>query len=422
MRILYAASILIYLGILHIAAIFNRKARQWVEGRKDWRVSLKGIAEKAGNRPKVWIHCASLGEFEQGRPLIEGIKNYHPEVFVLLTFFSPSGFKIRKNYAFADAVAYLPGDTPRNARDFLDLFDPDLVLFVKYEFWFNILFEIRTRKIPALLVSARFRPEQIFFKSYGDWFLHQLQAFSKIFLQESPPAGLLKDLNVQVQVAGDTRIDRALQISAENHEFQEIKEFCRGFKVLIAGSTWPPDEALIASLVTQPCFKGWKLIIAPHDVRRERIEALESAIPLSSCRHTALQNGSGPIAADMLVIDHIGILSAIYRYGNIAYIGGGFGSGLHNTLEPIAFALPVIFGPKYHKFTEAVQLITSGGAFCVKTPDELEQVFQLLADNEQRARASQAAFQYIQHHAGATAVVLKDIFAYLNMLDSGRDV
>lgn len=408
MRIIYAITIFIYLGAIYLASSFNRKARQWQTGRRGWRDSLRAIAEKAGNRKRVWIHCASLGEFEQGRPLIEGMKKAQPEVFVLLSFFSPSGFEIRKNYAFADAVIYLPGDTPRNARDFLGIFKPDHAIFVKYEFWFNLLAEMRRRRIPALLISARFRSDQIFFKFYGSWFRRQLQAFSKIFLQEPLPPELQGKLGVDSLVAGDTRVDRVMQIREENRAFAEIASFCSGHKVLIAGSTWPPDEALIARLVTHPCFKGWKLIIAPHDVRLKRVEAIEACIPLTACRHSALLHGEFN-TAKMLVIDHVGILSAVYRYGDIAYIGGAFGSGLHNTLEPIAFHLPVIFGPQYHKFIEASQLLSSGGAISVKNADALVSAFILLSEEKNYHKAADAANQYIEQNSGATRVILKEI-------------
>ncbi len=412
MRFLYTCSILVYLAALHLAAYFNPKARKWVAGRRGWRNSLKTIAAQADTKTRIWIHCASLGEFEQGRPLIEGIKKAHPEVFVLLTFFSPSGYEIRKNYPFADAVAYLPGDTPTNAKDFLDLYRPNLTVFVKYEFWFNFLCEIRIRRIPAFLISARFRTSQIFFKPYGSWFRKQLQAYTKIFLQEPLLARVSDYLPIKLQVAGDTRVDRVLQICEEKKEFPEIAAFCEGHKVLVAGSTWPPDEALLASLVKQPCFQGWKLLIAPHDVHVKRVQSLEATIPLSACRHTALLKGEGK-NANMLVIDHVGILSSLYRYGDIAYIGGAFGSGLHNTLEPIAFKLPVLFGPKFHKFPEALQLLADGGAFCVKNVPELEAAFSYLTDDKQREHAGQAAYRYIQHNSGATDAILKEIFKIL---------
>lgn len=408
MRIIYTLSVLIYLSAIYLASSFNRKAQLWRTGRRGWRTALRAIAEKAGNRKRVWIHCASLGEFEQGRPIIEGIKKAQPEVFVLLTFFSPSGFEIRKNYAFADAVTYLPGDTPSNARDFLEIFKPNLAIFVKYEFWFNLLAHIRTKRIPALLVSARFRSDQIFFRFYGGWFRRQLQAFSKIFLQEPLPPELQEQLGVDSEVAGDTRVDRVLQVRSENREFPEIADFCKGYKILIAGSTWPQDEALIAQLVTQPCFQGWKLIIAPHDVRPKRVESLEACIPLTFCRHSALLQRNFS-AAKMLVIDHVGILSAVYRYGDLAYIGGAFGSGLHNTLEPIAFHLPVLFGPKYQKFMEAMQLVDHGGALSVKTANALVEAFNFLSEEENYKRASGAAYQYIEQNSGATAVILKEI-------------
>ncbi|MEY4135246.1 MAG: hypothetical protein RL386_1596 [Bacteroidota bacterium] len=408
MRLVYSFSVFAYLSAIYFASSFNLKARQWRIGRRGWRTALGNLAKNAGDSKRIWIHCASLGEFEQGRPIIEGIKKAHPEIFILLTFFSPSGFEIRKNYAYADAVAYLPGDTPRNARDFLGIFKPDLAIFVKYEFWFNLLAEMRRQSIPALLVSARFRSDQIFFKYYGSWFRQQLRVFSKIFLQEPLPPALQGKLGVDAEVAGDTRVDRVMQIREENRAFPEIADFCSGHNVLIAGSTWPADEALIARLVTQPCFQGWKLIIAPHDVGPKRIDSLEANIPLTACRHSALLKGDiSP--AGMLVIDHVGILSAIYRYGDLAYIGGAFGSGLHNTLEPIAFHLPVLFGPVYHKFPEATQLISSGGAVSVKDAGELVSAFTLLSAEQNYEKAAGAADQYIAQHSGATAVILKEI-------------
>lgn len=409
MRMIYCIAIYVYLSAIHLAAQFNRKARLWVEGRKGWREGLTLQLANTGERPVVWIHCASLGEFEQGRPIIEGLKARRPDTFILLTFFSPSGYEIRKNYPYADAVAYLPGDTPRNARDFLEIVRPKLVIFVKYEFWFNLLSGIHRKDVPALLISARFRPGQVFFRTYGAWFRRQLKAFNTIFLQEGISPAQAESLDVPCQVTGDTRVDRVLGIISENRVFPEIAGFCNGQPILIAGSTWPPDEALIAKLVQQPCFEGWKLIIAPHDVSPKRLTALEAKIRLPACRHSALRRGEGPHHARMLVIDHVGMLSALYRYGHLAYIGGAFGSGLHNILEPIAFRLPVIFGPRYDKFPEAVSLLKTGGATSVRHPQGLITAFTHWSEEGQRNTAAQLAFRYVRENSGASAFILEEI-------------
>lgn len=409
MKMIYTCTIYAYLLAIYLASLFNRKARLWTAGRRGWREYLSQQLAGVGDRPLLWIHCASLGEFEQGRPVIEGLKNKRQDIFVLLTFFSSSGYEIRKNYPYADAVAYLPGDTPGNARYFMKIVRPQLIIFVKYEFWFNLLWEIRRRDVPALLISARFRTGQVFFRAYGTWFRHRLKAFSKIFLQENISSAQAAALDIPVRVAGDTRVDRVLGIVSENRAFPEIARFCDGHQILIAGSTWPPDEALIAKLVQQPCFEGWKLIIAPHDVSPKRLNAVEAKIPLPACRHSALCRGESAPAARMLIIDHVGILSALYRYGHIAYIGGAFGSGLHNILEPIAFRLPVIFGRRYDKFPEAVSLLKSGGARSVQNPTALIEAFTRWTEDEQRNTAAQLAFRYVQDNRGASAVILEEI-------------
>lgn len=405
-RYIYSLGIYGFLLTIKAASLFAPKAKAWVDGRRNWRSRLREALKTREGRPLVWVHCASLGEFEQGRPLIEGIKADHPEVFILLSFFSPSGYEVRKNYALADAVVYLPADTRANARDFLRNARPGLVIFIKYEFWFNFLSELRQQNVPAILAAARLRPDQLFFKPYGKWFREQVRAFRHIFLQEALDERLMDTLGIPYTVAGDPRIDRVLAIAGENRTFPEIEAFCAGQPVLIAGSTWPPDEALLAELVRHPSFEGWKLIIAPHDIAPQRLQALEEKIPLQALRYSRIGEGD-PSGARMLVIDNIGMLSALYRYGQIAYIGGAFGSGLHNTLEPIAFRLPVLFGPKYRKFSEAIYLVDHGGGQSIRDAGELIAAFTGWTDVARREHAAQAAFGYITQNQGAAQRILR---------------
>ena len=309
------------------------------------------------------MHCASLGEFEQGRPLIEKIKAEQPDQKIILTFFSPSGFEIRKNYDYADCIVYLPYDSPSNARQFLDLVKPKKAIFVKYEFWHFYLKGLKKRKIPTYLISTVFRKEQSFFKWYGGFFRNMLSSFTHIFTQDENSVLLLKEINFEnAKAIGDTRVDRVLAIGKSAKQFPEIEAFCAQSNILICGSTWPPDEAILAHFINNSLPPNWKIIIAPHDIKTSHIEQIQKRFTVPTNTYTNLAIGRKN-DAKVLIINNIGILSSIYQYGKIAYIGGGFGSGIHNTLEPITFGLPVIFGSKFQKFTEAVELVKSGGHF-----------------------------------------------------------
>lgn len=388
-----------------IAALFNPKAKLWIKGRENWRHHLAGaIQDWPDKQHRIWMHCASLGEFEQGRPLIEKMRADTPDLKLILTFFSPSGFEIRKNYPAADVIVYLPADTSKNARDFIKIVQPDSAIFVKYEFWFNYLKVLRQQQIPHFLIAGLFRPGQHFFQNYGAWFRKGLRGFTHFFLQNQASVKLLEQIDIQtVSLAGDPRIDRVLNIAKHAPQFPEIEAFIQGRKVLVAGSTWPPDEERLLSFIREHLFSNWCVLLAPHDISAQHLQELEQKIPVAYTKYSELKNG--PKKSQVLLIDNIGMLSALYQYGKIAYIGGGFGQGIHNTLEPMAFQLPVIFGPKYQKFTEARFLVDQKAGFTYQTSEQLKDYFFLLQDPELYAEAAQKIAAFLQQNAGATALI-----------------
>ena len=421
MEILYNIIIHLYTFAIHIASPFNSKAKLWIDGRKNifqkLNLELKNSELRTQNLPSgqvgselIWFHCASLGEFEQGRPLIEKIKKQEPATKILLTFFSPSGFEIRKEYGGVDYVFYLPMDTPSNAQQFVALVKPKAVFFVKYEFWFNYLMELKKVEIPTYLVSGIFREDHYFSKWYGTWFKRQLNCFTHFYLQDGQSEQLLKYMGyANTTVTGDTRFDRVFEISKNIKQVDIVKQFVTDNKVIIAGSTWEEDEKLLAALKDFTTL-NFKLIIAPHEIDEKHIlsiiERFNSTIVIrySEAGQKDISN------ADVLIVDNIGILSSIYQYGTIAFIGGGFGKGIHNILEPATFGLPVIFGPNYDKFAEAVELINIGGAFTVSSVDELKKTIDLLNQPEVIKMASFTAKNYVSSRIGATDKVLRSIF------------
>ncbi len=356
----------------------------------------------------IWFHCASLGEFEQGRPLMEKLKSMHPEVKIFLTFFSPSGYEIRKNYTGADLVVYLPMDTPSNAKKFLELVRPDKAFFVKYEFWFNYLRELENRKISTYLVSGIFREEHHFFKSTGGWFRKHLSAFTHFFLQDEKSVELLNSIGyVNTTLCGDTRFDRVAETAKNTKQIDLIKSFAGNDKMLIVGSSWSEDEHLVQRLK----LAGLKLIVAPHEIDEKHIVSIEEQFAkIGLCLRYSKANEDNVFDAKTLIIDNIGMLSSLYQYGSIAFIGGGFGKGIHNILEAAAFGLPVIFGPNYQKFAEAKELIKLGGAFSVTTISELESVMKLLSDEQVLKTAGQISRMYVQGKVGASDKILKAAF------------
>ena len=409
MIFLYKTAIFLYLLIAHIVSPFNKKARLFVKGRKNWR---KKLAEKVNkNERYIWFHCASLGEFEQGRPLIEEIKKQFPESKIALTFFSPSGYEIRKNYDLADIVAYLPLDTKRNARDFISLLNPEKVFFVKYEFWYFYISELKKREIPLFVISAIFRKNQQFFKNtpWGKLYRTILFQFEHIFVQDETSAQLLKSVGVtNYTVSGDTRFDRVATIVRNSKNMPIVEKFRGNAPLLVAGSTWKPDEELLSEYINNN--KHAKFIIAPHEVSETNINRLLKMLKVPAIRFSQIENAE-PAHFKVLVIDSIGLLSSLYRYGNVAYIGGGFGVGIHNILEAATFGLPVIFGPNYSKFKEALDLIALGGAFSISDFNQLETITDaLLFDNETRKKASETCLKYVAENVGSTTLIIKKLF------------
>lgn len=406
---LYSIAIAFYAVAIRVAALFNEKAKLFVAGRKNWEQNLKAKINPAAKY--IWVHCASLGEFEQGRPLIEAVKEQFPEYKIVLTFFSPSGYEIRKNYALANVVAYLPLDTKRNARTFISLVKPEKVFFVKYEYWNNYITELHKRKIPLYIVSAIFRKEQPFFSltPWGKWYLRMLFKVEHLFVQTKVSGELLESVGIKnYTVSGDTRFDRVAAIAAGAKEIPPIEKFKGSALLVVAGSTWKPDEELLATFINQS--SGIKYIIAPHEVSAANVTRIKQSITKPVVEYSKVQK-SEIDNFDVIIIDSIGLLSSLYRYGNVAYIGGGFGVGIHNILEAATFGLPVIFGPNYKKFKEAVELIAEGGAFTINSQTSLNDSLHKLTGNEtSRRKAAEISKDYVAKNVGSTGVIIKKVF------------
>jgi len=407
MVFLYNLGIRLYFLLISVATLFNKKANFWLNGRKKWDARLEASIKK--NERIVWFHCASLGEFEQGRPVIEAFRQKYSDIKILLTFFSPSGYEIRKNYQGADYIFYLPIDTRKNAKRFIEITNPIAVIFVKYEFWYHYLNQLKKRNIPVYIISAIFRPDQVFFKSYGGWYRKFLANFEHLFVQNKNSEDLLKSIGVNnVTVTGDTRFDRVIANYQSAKSIPLLEQFTANSKVLIAGSTWPKDEDIIVEYFMSKQGKI-KLILAPHEINLSNIEKLIAKIGVKSIRYTQ-PDGTDPKDAQLLVIDTIGILSSAYRYGTIAYIGGGFGVGIHNTLEAAVFGLPIIFGPNYQKFQEAKDLVEINAAFPINNEAEFNSSINKLIDDQDVYRnASEAASEFVKKSAGATSLVVEKI-------------
>lgn len=400
MHTIYNLFIHLYGLGLRCLALFNRKINTMVKGQKRCFDVLKTIP---ADSKVVWFHCASLGEFEQGRPLIEELKSRKPEYKILLSFYSPSGYEIRKNYSFADWIVYLPNDTVSNARKFVSLANPCMTFFVKYEFWYNYLIALEGRRV--FQVSLIMRPEQYFFKPYGKWFAKRLGVFEHFFVQNNQTKELLNSIGYNnVSESGDTRFDRVIQISKTVKSFPLIEQFCStNKKILLAGSSWEADEEIISATFKQT--KDLKLIIAPHVVESFHIKSIQNLFPDAVLYSEA--EGKDLINASILIIDCIGILSSLYKYCNIAYIGGGFGAGIHNTLEASTFGKPICFGKKYNHFQEAVDLVNRNAAFSIENAEDLITILNKLCQNSVfYNQAAEASLKYTQEKAGACNCIL----------------
>ena len=406
MNVLYNLGIRAYgLGIA-VASLVNHKARLWRNGRSGL---LERLASKINiDRERVWIHVASLGEFEQARPIIEELRRVRPEVYILVTFFSPSGYEIRKDYPIADCVEYLPLDIPGNVSQFLDIVKPKVALFIKYEFWLNYLEELRKRNITTLLSSAIFRRDSIFFSPFGGVWRKALSTYETIFVQNNTSKALLEELGLDSTVAGDSRFDRVREIAKRAKQIEQIERFKGEKQLLVAGSTWERDEELIVDAMEQN--RDIKFLIAPHEIDKERIDQLIKRCNTKAIRFTEITPEVELSDYQLLILDTIGMLSSAYRYADWTYIGGGFGAGIHNILEPTVYGTAITFGPRYHKFQEAHDLIELGVAHSIKSRKELrERIAHLRSDSFEKERIGHKGIKYIDDNCGATALIVEHI-------------
>jgi len=408
MRLLYDIGVRGYQLLIRLASLRSEKARKWLRGRRNIFSRLR--KELPTDQPIYWFHVASLGEFEQGRPVIEAIRKKAPEVKILLTFFSPSGYEVRKNYEFADYVYYLPLDTPFNVKRFLDVVKPAKAFFVKYEFWYHYLTGLKKRGIPTYIFSAIFRPSQIFFKPWGRWYRQALSAYTHIFVQNQESLNLLNKFGfTNVSLSGDTRFDRVGQIADAAPRISVLDEFADDKKLVVAGSTWKADETLLLDYINSSKHEV-KYVIAPHEVSDKSIQRITEALTKKYVRFSQAREGDLQ-QADVLIVDGYGYLTSVYRYGNLAYIGGGFGSGIHNILEAATFGMPVIFGPNHEKFQEALDLLQKKAAFCIHDYDELKLVMDEFLGNEEKLEfTSNLASDYVSQSRGASDVIVRYLF------------
>ncbi|MBK8499762.1 MAG: 3-deoxy-D-manno-octulosonic acid transferase [Flavobacteriales bacterium] len=416
MPLLYDIGLALYHSGIRTAALFNPKARAWVDGRKGTWERLE--AKHHALRGCLWMHCASVGEFEQGRPVLEALKKERPELPVLITFFSPSGYEARKDFALATHVEYLPADGAANAKRFVDLVQPKAVLWVKYEFWYQYLHALKSAAVPTFLISALFRREQPFFRWYGRAYRSMLRCFSHAFIQDEASRDLLASIGVRnVDVSGDTRFDRVAEIAAANEALPIAASFKGTDATLVCGSTWPADETILLEAFALRQH-GPKCILVPHEIDVDRLKAIGTRFQQPIARWSDMEpsaQGNSPDArrhqpSATLLVDRMGLLARLYKYADIAYVGGGFGDGIHSLLEAAAWGKPVIFGPNHRKFAEARGLIEAAGGFEVNNASELQDVLdRLLTDPAALAMASEAAARYVRNRVGATARIVSGI-------------
>jgi 3-deoxy-D-manno-octulosonic-acid transferase len=412
-KLLYNCGVWLYTASIYLSQPFNDKARQWVKGRQNLFTALTDSLKDAEREKKrsIWIHCASLGEFEQARPVIDAL-NKNNKYFIILSFFSPSGYEQQHHFKGADIITYLPTDTPFNAQKFINLIQPDTALFVKYEFWYHHLNMLHQNNIPCYLISAIFQPNQIFFRWYGELYRQMLRFMTKIFVQDESSAELLKGLGIKhVEISGDTRVERVHQINKSPQKLKLLPEFKGEHQLFIAGSTYRQEEQLLVQLMREQKLTKVKYVIAPHEVDDSTIEKITNTFRSWSPVRFSEAVSANIQESQVLIIDSIGLLASLYQYGELCFIGGGFGGGIHNILEPAAVGLPIIIGPNYKKFKEARELVSAGGAFSVKNYKEFKTIVTQLTDKEaaMTQKARKVTRQYIKKNIGATEKIIEAI-------------
>ncbi|SNZ01121.1 3-deoxy-D-manno-octulosonic acid transferase [Flagellimonas pacifica] len=397
--------------VLHIVALFNTKINLFVKGRKQ-TIALLGKNPAAGKKV-IWMHVASLGEYEQGLPILEKLRTNYPSHKIILTFFSPSGYEVKKDTPYADMVLYLPMDTKYNAKSFLEYVNPEMAIFVKYEIWPNYLHELKRRNIPTLLVSAIFSQRQVFFKWYGRFMRNSLKTFSHFFVQNENSKELLTSIGFNnTTISGDTRFDRVSKIMAQDNQLDFMSHFKNNTFCVVAGSTWPEDEEVLIDYINSS-ETSLKFVIAPHNIKQPHIDTLKNKVTKKSICYSGISD-KNLCDFDVIIIDTIGLLTKIYSYADVAYVGGGFATGLHNTLEPATFGIPVIIGPKFKKFKEAEDLVNKKGIQVVTNQFDFENLMnQFVVDSDFRKKTGLINSTYVTENKGATGLIFDHIKTFL---------
>ncbi|REE83346.1 3-deoxy-D-manno-octulosonic-acid transferase [Lutibacter oceani] len=393
--------------LLKVIAFFNKKIKLFIDGRKETFAILKNNISPSNK--VIWMHCASLGEFEQGRPILENLKKIHPNKKLVLTFFSPSGYEVRKNYKEVDVVCYLPLDSRKNAQQFLDIVHPETAIFVKYEFWPNLLKELKNSNVNTILISGIFRKNQLFFNWYGGWMRKSLSAFSHFFVQDEISKNLLNSIGfTNVSACGDTRFDRVYEITKQDNQLNFVSEFKNNNYTLVAGSTWKEDEDLLVDYINNKSSEKEKFIIAPHNINANEIQQLKKSILKKVFLYSEKEEKENLNNYQVLIVDTIGILTKIYSYADIAYVGGGYTkSGVHNVLEPATFGVPIIIGPNYNKFLEAKELVNKQACFVADNSQKLSVLLtEFFRDNKKRIKSGSQSLNYVIEKTGASVKIL----------------
>lgn len=407
MNIIYNLFIKLYGLAVNVAANFNPKAKLWVEGRREWQLKLR--KNIASNDRVIWVHCSSLGEFEQGRPVMEKIREDYPQHKLVVSFFSPSGYEVRKDYKGADCIFYLPLDTQKNAKELIEIVNPEVLILVKYEYWYNLLNELSNQNIPVIVISAVIKESSLFFKSWAIWFREIIASIDHFFVQNKDSKNLLNAINIHaITIAGDTRFDRVKEIRESHPKLNFVEEFKGNSKLIVVGSSWPDDEKILVEFINENLPEDWKVIFAPHNIIDKQIQNLANGFQ-KKVSIFSQSNRQTIKSSQVLIVDKIGMLTQIYAYSDLSYVGGGFTkTGVHNTLEPAVFGVPIIFGPNYKNYFEAIDLVETSAAISFGEREEFfEQMLKLISNEEERKWRGEGAYNYVQSKPNSTQLIIE---------------